>query len=59
MRNIYFLYLHLWDSYRYDFGGCALVSIINEFNKKNIYVIDIVLYYVEAIFNFKMAAIQC
>ena len=43
MRNIYFLYIHLWDSYMYDFGGCALVFIIQEFNKKNIYVIDMVL----------------
>ena len=43
MRNIYFLYIHLWDSHRYDFGGCALVFIIQEFNKKNIYVIDMAL----------------
>ena len=43
MPNIYFLYIHLWDRCRYDFGGCALVFIIQEFNKKNIYVIAMVL----------------
>ena len=32
MRNIYFLYIHMCDSYRCDFGGCALVFIIHKLN---------------------------
>ena len=58
MQNIYFLNIHLCDSYRYDCGGCALVLSF----RNSIRIILMLLtwfYYVEAIFNFKMAAIQC